>query len=174
MKIENSIQFLPSTNRSEGDTLLIALTRAGHSNTRARRAVVQALCDSGQATAAELLAAGRAYHPALGLVTVYRTLDILEGLGLVRKLHLDAGCHSYAVSALAAQQADHAERECHEVHSHHVICQSCNRAVEFEGCDLAVVVAAVEAQTGFRVQQHWLEMFGVCPECQGRGAIVTG
>lgn len=148
---------------------MTVLTHAGYSNTRARRAVLEALCRiGGQASPAELLEWGRVYHAELGLVTVYRTLDILLSLGLVRKLHLDAGCHSYAISALAAQQADRAERGRQEVHSHHIICQCCNRAVEFAGCDLGGVVAAVEAQTGFHVQEHWLEMFGVCPECQGR------
>jgi len=46
-----------------------------------------------------------------------------------------------------------------------VICQRCRRATEFAGCDIEVVVAAVEAQTGYRVREHWLEMFGSCPEC---------
>ncbi len=167
VKIEKYIQFLTSPGSGEPDALLMALAQAGYSSTRARRAVVQALHDSGQATPAELLASGRTHHPALGLVTVYRTLEILEGLGLVRKLHLDAGCHSYAISALAAQQADHGAHAGHrDIHSHHVICQHCNRAVEFAGCDLATVVASVETQTGYRVREHWLEMFGICPACQ--------
>lgn len=173
MKIENDIQFQTNRNLTDPEALLAALTRAGYSNTRARRAVVQALRDtSGQATPAELLALGRVHHPDLGLVTVYRTLDILDELGLVRKLHLDEGCHRYAISALAMQQAAPdapAEREASHLHSHHIICQRCNRAVEFAGCDLAAVVASVEAQTGFRVREHWLEMFGVCPGCQARG-----
>jgi Fur family transcriptional regulator, ferric uptake regulator len=67
-------------------------------------------------------------------------------------LHTDDGCHSYAPSA--------------HHHGHHVICQQCQGAMEFEGCDLEAVVAAVEANTGFQVRSHWLELFGVCPECQ--------
>lgn len=143
--------------------------RAGHSNTRARRAVLQALCEAGgQATPAQLLALGRAHQPNLGLVTVYRTLELLAALGLVRKLHLDEGCSTYALSPTAILHADegmarvaHATR----THSHHVICQRCHRATEFAGCDIEAVIAAVEAQTGYRVREHWLEMFGVCPEC---------
>lgn len=177
VKIESNIQFQANRNLADLETLLAALTRAGYSNTRARRAVVRALRDTGgQATPAELLTLGRVHHPALGLVTVYRTLDILDKLGLVRKLHLDAGCHSYAISALAVQHAAPdaaAEREASHVHSHHIICQRCSQAVEFEGCDLGIVVASVEAQTGFRVREHWLEMFGVCPECQKAGDAET-
>ncbi len=177
MKIEKSIQFQINRNPAEPEALLAALTRAGYSNTRARRAVVRALRDtSGQATPAELLTLGRVHHPALGLVTVYRTLDILDKLGLVRKLHLDEGCHSYAISALAMQQAAPdapAELEASRVHSHHIICQRCSQAVEFEGCDLGAVAASVEAQTGFQVREHWLEMFGVCPACQTVGDTET-
>jgi Fe2+ or Zn2+ uptake regulation protein len=133
--------------------MLAAVMEAGYSNTAARRAVLEAICETdGQATPAGLLARGRAHHPALGLVTVYRTLDILHELGLVRRLHSEAGCHAYAPAT-------------HD-HGHHVICQACGQAVEFEGCDIAAMVASVEAQTGFRVQTHWLEMFGLCPGCR--------
>lgn len=133
--------------------MLALLVEAGYSNTRARRAVVEALCAAeGQATPAELLEVGRARHPALGLVTVYRTLDILLDCGLVRKLHLDDGCHAYAPVL-------------HD-HGHHIICEHCHRTMEFEGCDIGAVTAAVEAQTGFRVLNHLLEVFGLCPQCQ--------
>ena len=97
----------PTTTPSP-DALLDALAQAGYSNTRSRRAVLMAICEAGgQASGAELLALGRAHHPPLGLVTVYRTLDLLLSLGLVRKLHLDEGCHTYALS-FGPQPARHA------------------------------------------------------------------
>jgi Fur family transcriptional regulator, ferric uptake regulator len=153
--------------------LLTALAQAGYSNTRARRAVLEALVNAGgHATPAELLEGGRAHHPDLGLVTVYRTLEILSMLGLVRKLHLEEGCHAYALSPAGVQAAAAPPDETHDdaenpaSHGHHVICQRCHRAVEFAGCDIAGVIAAVEAQTGFAVRTHWLEMFGLCPACR--------
>lgn len=164
MKNESVFQFAPVDASAE---LLDELTRAGYSNTRARRAVVDALVASaGPVSPASLLQAGRKWRPALGLVTVYRTLEILEQLGLVRKLHLEEGCHSYALStaALRAERHDHAHGE--DAHGHHVICQECRRAIEFEGCDIDSVIASVERQTGFAVRSHWLEMFGLCPACQ--------
>ncbi len=152
MKNENEFQ-LASVAEPDCEGILAALVAAGHSNTRARRAVIEALCRSdGRANPAELLDAGRRIHAGLGEVTVYRTLDILLQLGLVRKLHEDDGCHSYAVAAFD--------------HGHHVICVRCQRAVEFKGCEIGTVVQAVEEQTGFRISEHWLEMFGLCPECQ--------
>jgi len=171
VKIESEFRFVPDTTwiapaiLPSPDALLDALAQAGYSNTRSRRAVLMAICEAGgQASGAELLALGRAHHPPLGLVTVYRTLDLLLSLGLVRKLHLDEGCHTYALTMIGPHgEARGGDRH---AHGHHVICRDCGRAVEFEGCDLDAVVASVEAQTGFRVQEHWLEMFGVCPACR--------
>ncbi len=136
--------------------MLATLIDAGYSNTQARRAVLAAICRSpGPSSPAEILAVGRQYHPQLGEVTVYRTLDILSALGLVRRLHMEDGCHSYALAS-------------HD-HGHHVICRNCRRVVEFAGCDMRDLLGAVERETGFRVSEHWLELFGICPECQRAG-----
>ena len=155
MKTESDFQF---THGRDPEGVLSALVADGHSNTRARRAVIEALCRSdGRVGSAELLAEARRIHPGLGEVTVYRTLDLLIELGVVRRLHAEDGCHSYAVAAFD--------------HGHHVICVRCQRAVEFEGCEIDSIVNAVESQTGFRVSEHWLEMFGLCPECQHLPAV---
>jgi Fur family ferric uptake transcriptional regulator len=162
----NATEIAP-TPMPAPDALLNALAQAGYSNTSSRRAVLMAICEAGgQASGAELLALGRAHHPPLGLVTVYRTLDLLLSLGLVRKLHLAEGCHTYALSLTGSRNETRGNEP--QNHGHHIICQRCNRAVEFNGCDLDTVVMAVEAQTGFRVKEHWLEMFGVCPVCRER------
>jgi Fur family transcriptional regulator, ferric uptake regulator len=177
VKIESEFRFMSNATEvapiPAPDALLDALAHAGYSNTRSRRAVLMAICEAGgQASGAELLALGRAHHPPLGLVTVYRTLDLLLSLGLVRKLHLAEGCHTYALS-LAGGQNETRGNEPHS-HGHHIICQRCNRAVEFNGCDLNAVIVTVEAQTGFRVEEHWLEMFGVCPVCRERETAHEG
>jgi Fur family transcriptional regulator, ferric uptake regulator len=148
VKTENHYQFIES-----GSGLLQALGEAGYSNTAARRAVIAALVTAHEhVSPAQLLAAGRTYHAALGQVTVYRTLEVLVSLGLVRKLHTAEGCHSYALVT--------------HVHGHHVMCQRCHEVVEFDGCDVGRVVADVERQTGYHVSEHWLELFGLCPACQ--------
>jgi len=133
--------------------MLRTLSDAGFSDTRARRAVVQALCEARTgATPADLLARGRSVHAGLGQVTVYRTLDILEHLGLVRKLHQEDGCSAYAASSVG--------------HAHHVICTTCRAAVEFEGCSIDDVLEEAMVRTGYSVESHFLELFGVCPACR--------
>jgi Fe2+ or Zn2+ uptake regulation protein len=79
---------------------------------------------------------------------------VLAELGLVRKVHLLDGCHSFAL----------AERP----HGHHIICQRCQQVTEFEGCDLdlTALLQRVHGQTGYEVRDHWLELFGICPQCR--------
>ncbi len=133
--------------------MLQALAAAGYSDTRARRAVVRAFAEiPSRATPAALLARGRRFHSRLGQVTVYRTLEILHELGLVRRILHEDGSFSYAASD--------------SPHGHHVVCTRCHAAVEFEGCAIEPVAADAARQTGFAVRDHWLELFGLCPACQ--------
>jgi Fe2+ or Zn2+ uptake regulation protein len=100
----------------------------------------------------ELHARSRTYYHRLGLVTVYRTLEVLDNLGLVRRVHREDGCHAYAPATAG--------------HRHLVICQRCGRAEEFAGDDLSALLLKVEQATGYVVSDHWLQLFGTCPRCR--------
>lgn len=101
----------------------------------------------------EICEQGRAIHPKLGLVTVYRALSLLAGLNLVRRVHRDDGCHGYVPTSPG--------------HRHALICRYCGRAVEFPGeDDLHALIGRVEAGTGYQVDDHLLQLFGLCPDCQ--------
>jgi Fur family transcriptional regulator, ferric uptake regulator len=90
------------------------------------------------------------------LVTVYRTLDLYDELGLVSRVHLPEGCHGYVATTPG--------------HRHVLVCQRCGRSVEFPGReDLDALVADLERQTGYQVCGHLLQLFGVCPECSRTG-----
>ena len=84
--------------------------------------------------------------------TVYRTLEILEQMGTIRRVHLEDGCEAFAPTAIE--------------HGHYLICANCQTTIEFEGCDLGQMLNRVAAQTGFKIEQHWLELVGQCPKCQ--------
>jgi Fur family transcriptional regulator, ferric uptake regulator len=86
---------------------------------------------------------------------VYRTLDILKDLGLVRRLHCEDGRSFYA--------------EAGDKHGHHVLCRGCGSAAEFTGCAIQGTLSSAARQTGFAVDGHWLEVFGLCPRCRGTG-----
>jgi Fur family ferric uptake transcriptional regulator len=104
----------------------------------------------------EILEQGRRIHHKLGLVTVYRTLALLAELNLVRRVHRENGCHGYVLASPG--------------HRHTLICQGCERAVEFSGeDDIHALIDRVEAETGYQVADHLLQLFGLCPEChQGK------
>ena len=141
--------------RPRAEVMLRTIAEAGFSDTRARRAVVVALCEAeAGATPADLLARGRAKHARLGQVTVYRTLEILERLGCARKLHQEDGCSTYAAASRG--------------HGHHVICRHCHKVAEYEGCSIDKALKDAAARTGFLVEGHWLEIFGLCPSCRGK------
>lgn len=132
------------------------LTARGHRITAAREAVVSIVQEAeSPLTPQEIRDRAEVLHRGIGLVTVYRTLELLTELGLVRRAHREDGCHGY----LPATQG----------HNHALICRLCGRAVEFAGReDLETLIHHVEAETGYRVQDHLLQLSGTCPDCQER------
>jgi len=134
------------------------LADAGCRITASRRAVVQVLQEArAPLLPQEILEQGQRIHRKLGLVTVYRTLALLTQFDLVRRVHRENGCHGYVMASPG--------------HRHHVVCQRCGSAVEFPGeDDIHVLIERVEAGTGYRVEDHLLQLFGLCPDCQEQKA----
>ena len=132
--------------------LAAILVERGHKLTRPRRAVLKVIAASAESlTPAEIHVRAQKSYRQTGLVTVYRTLDLLSACGVVRKIHQADGCHAYAPAS--------------EGHAHSIICQNCHAVTEFDNCDLANLLAAVQRRTGYQVSGHWLELFGYCPRC---------
>jgi Fe2+ or Zn2+ uptake regulation protein len=133
--------------------LAAVLAERGFKLTQPRKAVLKVIAEAGATlTPADIHRRAQAHYEQTGLVTVYRTLDLLAACGVVRKVHQPDGCHSYALAS--------------EGHAHHVICQGCQAVVEFDNCDLGGLLAAVQRRTGYQISGHWLELFGLCPNCR--------
>jgi Fur family transcriptional regulator, ferric uptake regulator len=130
------------------------LTQEGYRLTRPRRVVMNIL------ESASVPLSPQAIHQRsgetqqeIGLVSVYRTLDLLTELNLVRRVHGSEGCHGYVMASPG--------------HHHHVLCRRCDKAVEFSGADdLSRLIARIQRKTGFTVDEHLLQLFGLCPACQ--------
>jgi Fe2+ or Zn2+ uptake regulation protein len=134
-----------------------AIQQAGFRLTRPRRAILQVLAQAEGALKPEDVqrASGR-LCPGIGLVTVYRTLALLANLGCVRRVHQDDNCQAYTRARLA--------------HGHHVVCRECEQVVEFPGSeDIGDFLQQVARQTGYRIDDHLLELIGICPKCQDQG-----
>ena len=137
----------------DADQLNQAIRTQGYKLTLPRRAVLDVVAAMRESLSpAEIHQRARRRYPRLGLVTVYRTLDILVEAGVLRRMHTDDGCHSYALTQAT--------------HGHHLICSRCNQVIEFDGCDLNDLFKSVARKTGFSIEGHWLEVFGRCPNCQ--------
>ena len=130
-----------------------ALQGSGCRLTGARRAVVETIVEADRAhTPLEVYQTAKLRYPALGLVTVYRTLEKLEQLGLIQRVHQEQGCQAFISAGRG--------------HQHLLVCQNCGRITHFEGDDLARLIADITHQTGYHIQEHWLQLTGTCKDCQ--------
>ncbi len=129
--------------------------------TEPRRAVMQVLSEAtAPMSPRDIWTQGRQIHAHLGLVTVYRTLALMESLHCVRRVHHEECCTGYLV--------------CSPGHSHTLICRRCGRATDFAGADdLCALIARVELDTGYRVDGHLLQLMGLCPRCKERKVPVS-
>ncbi len=133
---------------------------AGIRVTSPRRAIVRVLEESSDHLDVEVITErARAIDPSVHRATVYRTLGLLKGLGLVDELdllHLEGDRHFYEVR----RETEHA----------HVICLTCRKVLELSGHVMAELRAGLEQETGFAVRFLRMEVGGACPDCAGRRA----
>jgi Fur family transcriptional regulator, ferric uptake regulator len=132
---------------------LTALERGGYRLTEPRRDVAHLIADqSGHFAAADLVAEARSRRLGVGRATIFRTLDILVDLDRVERIDLPTGEHAYVA--------------CEPAHHHHVICSRCGNTLDIDDAGLRKVVGQIARRTGYRIDDHRLELFGLCPDCQ--------
>jgi len=130
------------------------LRSGGYKLTPQRRAVLRVLCDSEcHVTPAQLHAAVQRERDDVGLVTVYRTLQLLSSLDAVCEISMDGRQPTYLLRR---------PRE----HHHHLVCSGCGRVVDFTSEDIERLAQRLADETGFNIEGHILEMRGRCPACQ--------
>ncbi len=132
---------------------LASLKDHGYRLTAARRAVVETVARSTRAlTPVQVYDAARKRYRRLGLVSVYRTLEKLEELQLVQRVHQPEGCQAFI-------SASHG-------HQHMLLCERCGRVTFFEGDHLDRLIGSLSARTGYQIREHWLQWFGLCANCK--------
>jgi Fur family ferric uptake transcriptional regulator len=145
--------------RAESDTrwaqhALDTLAAAGHRRGGARTAVVEALARHDCAvTALDLDDELRRREPPVGRASVYRALEQLEQLGLVRRLEVSRGTAGY----------ERIEPDGH--HHHHAICRTCGRMVPFEDRSLEQAIGQLSRSIDFKVTEHDVVLRGTCQRC---------
>ncbi|MGI8650455.1 MAG: Fur family transcriptional regulator [Rubrobacter sp.] len=131
------------------------LRSKGYRLTNQRRIIVGELEHVRHLSAEELHDRVKGDHPELGLSTVYRTLDLLNELGFVRKEDFGEGYSRY-------------ELETEKVH-HHARCRDCGTVIEFNEELMEYLVLQVERETGFVSEGYEITLQGLCRECAAAG-----
>ena len=133
--------------------VIVALRQHGYKVTPQRRAVIQVIASSqDHLTPASIYEKVHQDHPNIGFVTIYRTLETLDKLGLICEVHAGGNCRSYTISTPG--------------HHYHLICSNCGTVIDFPGFGLGEVEQDLSKKTGFRIDDHLLEFIGLCQDCQ--------
>ena len=122
-----------------------------------RSVVLQVMLENqGQHLNAEdVLAKARNKSPNIGIATVYRTLEKLNGIHVLCKTMFEGGSYRYELSVGGEHQP------------HHLICLSCGLITEVEDNLLHILENRLE-KNGFQVVDHELKFYGYCPKCHNK------
>jgi Fur family ferric uptake transcriptional regulator len=132
--------------------LVKRLSAAGHRVTQARVAVIEVVCGAdAMLDSAEILRRAQLRQRHVGLATVYRTLDMLEEIGAIRRVQIDGRAHVVAC-------ADHS------LHFH-LICEKCHVVTELHAAAERSLLALAHAQ-GFAPSLQPVEIIGRCADCR--------
>jgi Fur family ferric uptake transcriptional regulator len=135
------------------DDIIDRLRRAGHKITPQRVAIIRIILESKELlTPSALHKKVRQVDPAVGEVTVYRTLDILSDLGLVCMVHTGENTHSYI-----GRPPEHHD---------HLICANCGKVVNFTDCNLSELENRLCSENDFTILNHRLDFYGKCLQCR--------
>jgi Fur family ferric uptake transcriptional regulator len=89
------------------------------------------------------------------LATIYRAMQMLEKLGMVKRFDFGDGAARFELVA-----------EGDDGHHHHLICTRCAAVVEIQECFPPEIETEIARAHGFNAVTHRLEFFGICPACQ--------
>lgn len=132
------------------EKLASLLKKQGFSVTRPRIATFGALLDAHEAlTTAQIIEK----LPGVDMVSVYRTLQLFEKVGIVHKVW------NGFKSKIELSEA-------FSPHHHHFICNRCGTAVAIKSEGLEASLHALEAKYGFALRQHSVELSGFCKKCR--------
>jgi Fur family ferric uptake transcriptional regulator len=130
-----------------------AIRSSGRRVTRQRALIWDALlrAEGRHLSAREIADAVQAAAPDLHQATIYRTLDVFVGDGLVRRTDFGDGCALYETAA--------------EHRHHHAVCTACGAVVHVHDDAVRPALARVESESGFRLSDAELTFYGLCGAC---------
>lgn len=127
------------------------LRARGYRATPQRQVVLEAVRSLGHSTPEEIAAYVQRELPSVNLTTVYRSLDLLEELGLVTHTHLGHGAPTYH----PADASDHL----------HLVCRGCGGIQQVDNTVIEPVVGSLRRSNGFEVDVAHVAVHGLCASC---------
>jgi Fur family ferric uptake transcriptional regulator len=128
------------------------LRSSGKRLTPQRELILRAVDALGHATPDEVLAEVRKHSGAVNISTVYRNLEVLEEVGLVKHAHLSDRAPTY-----------------HSVAGHehfHLVCRNCHRVISVEAGVVHPLLVRLRDEQGFTADVGHLTVFGRCDQCE--------
>jgi Fur family ferric uptake transcriptional regulator len=142
------------------------LRGSGHRITMPRQAILEALHNTEEHLSAEdIFIAVREEYPAIGLTTVYRTLELLVNMGIVFKFDFGDKRSRYELS-----EGPEGFR-----HHHHLVCTKCARIIDYtdyidsEKELLEKTENGLSKKYNFKISNHLIRFYGLCDRCQKSG-----
>lgn len=130
------------------------LRKRGFKITPQRRTIIGTIIGSHEhLTPAAIHERVRQEQPGIGLVTIYRTIEMLAELGLICETHAGGSCRSYLMRRPSE-------------HHHHLICSDCGKVIDFTDCGLGELERRLSEETRFKISGHLLEFLGQCRQCR--------
>jgi Fe2+ or Zn2+ uptake regulation protein len=145
--------------RGDLERIRSVLVAAGHAWTRPRAAVLHVLVGVALPLRVEEIherLGFRAGRRGVNLSSVYRTVHLLEGLRVLRRVTFADGVQRYELA------------EGYRAHHHHFVCEACGRIEDVRRCPVEGL------DLGVTVRSHHLELFGLCGECGRKGSGRVG
>jgi len=128
----------------------------GYRVTPQRQLVLEAVAKLDHATPEEIAASVQQTAKGVNISTIYRTLELLDTLGLVAHTHLNHGAPTYHLASEAAHV--------------HLVCQGCGKVDQVSQETIAPLTAALREARGFETNVSHLTVFGRCEDCRSNSS----
>ena len=134
------------------------LRSRGYRVTPQRQLVLEAVASLDHATPEEIAASVQRTAKGVNISTIYRTLDLLDTLGLVTHTHLNHGAPTYHL----ATEGRHV----------HLVCQDCGKVDQVSPETIGPLCKALDEAEGFETNVTHLTVFGRCKDCRKKNQHV--
>ena len=138
---------------TQQEKIISQLRAQGYRVTPQRMAVLKTLIGNREHPSAEQIHERvRADFPMTSLATVYKTVALLQGMGIIQELHFKEASSRY----------DGGSPDPHP----HLVCTRCKGIADVNVAGLRELPQDEAQRTGYRIESYRFDLFGICPRCQ--------